>query len=118
VLDKFTASYVEAALWASTDNDGEPLDKHYTIDDIAVPALGHMFDDARIFVHENWDLVKYHPSRAGHDFWLTRNRHGAGFWDGHWGEDGDRLTEAALQFAEETLYVGDDGLIYSSETGL
>lgn len=25
-------------------------------------------------------------SRAGHDLWLTRNGHGAGFWDGDWPE--------------------------------
>ena len=48
----------------------------------------------------------------GHDFWLTRNREGAGFWDGFWGEDGDTLTELAQEFPEVDVYVGDDGLLY------
>lgn len=36
--------------------------------------------------------------RAGHDFWLTRQEHGAGFWDRGLGELGNRLTEAAKSF--------------------
>jgi hypothetical protein len=52
---------------------------------------------------------------AGHDFWLTRNGHGAGFWDGDLSEDvGNALTEAAKKFGECHLYVGDDGQIYTS----
>ena len=52
-------------------------------------------------------------SHAGHDFWLTRNRHGAGFWDGDLPEDiGEKLTSASKAFGEFNLYIGDDGLIY------
>lgn len=37
--------------------------------------------------------------RAGHDFWLTRNGHGAGFGDGDWPEEaGEKLSEAARSF--------------------
>lgn len=50
--------------------------------------------------------------QAGHDFWLTRNGHGCGFWDGDWPEVGDKLTAIAKQFPEVTAYLGDDGLIY------
>jgi hypothetical protein len=50
---------------------------------------------------------------AGHDFWLTRNGHGAGFWDGDWPEPlATVLTDAAHAFGELSPYVGDDGLIY------
>jgi hypothetical protein len=49
---------------------------------------------------------------AGHDFWLTRNHHGAGFWDRDLGEVGEQLTEAAQTYKEVDLYVGDDGKIY------
>jgi hypothetical protein len=52
--------------------------------------------------------------RAGHDFWLTRCGHGAGFWDGDWPEPyATMLTDAAKAFGEVDLYVGDDGMIYS-----
>jgi hypothetical protein len=51
---------------------------------------------------------------AGHDFWLTRNHHGCGFWDRGLGELGDQLTKASQQFDEIDLYVGDDGKLYFS----
>ena len=52
--------------------------------------------------------------RAGHDFWLTRNHHGAGFWDGDWPEpQATALTDAAHAFGERNLYLGDDGRIYA-----
>lgn len=53
-------------------------------------------------------------SAAAHDFILTRNGHGTGFWDsGRWHEPwGDRLTELCRKFGEIYCYVGDDSLIY------
>jgi hypothetical protein len=51
---------------------------------------------------------------AGHDFWLTRVGHGAGFWDGDWPKNGDALTEICKKYKEIDLYVGDDGKIYGS----
>ena len=50
---------------------------------------------------------------GGHDLLLTRNHHGAGFWDGDWPKGvGKRLTDAADRLGEVYPYVGDDGLIY------
>lgn len=49
---------------------------------------------------------------AGIDFWLTRNGHGAGFWDRGLGDVGTRLTCAAHNYGSVDLYAGDDGLIY------
>jgi hypothetical protein len=94
-LDKFTTAYIEAALWSSMDEStpagGQPMDANYTITDIQ--------DDV---------------SLAGHDFWLTRNHHGAGFWDGDWPECvGEKLTEASHSCGEMNLYIGDDGRVYS-----
>ena len=49
---------------------------------------------------------------AAHDFILTRNHHGAGFWDGDWFEPfGSLLTDLALTFPELELYLDDDGLV-------
>ena len=39
-------------------------------------------------------------AQAGHDFWLTRNGHGAGFWDGDWPKYGDMFTKIAESFGE------------------
>lgn len=33
--------------------------------------------------------------KGGADFWFSRNGHGAGFWDGAWGEDGQLLHDMA-----------------------
>lgn len=49
----------------------------------------------------------------GHDFWLTRAGHGAGFWDGDLPEElGERLTQASKAAGNREPYIGDDGLIY------
>lgn len=49
---------------------------------------------------------------AGHDFWLTRNGHGAGFWDRGIGDLGDRLTAMSKPYGGANLLVGDDEQIH------
>lgn len=50
---------------------------------------------------------------AGHDFWLTRAGHGAGFWDGDLPQAlGERLTAASKAMGEREAYVNDDNLIH------
>lgn len=61
-----------------------------------------------------------HPDHEGdpwnavaHDFILTRNHHGCGFWDGKWAKPWNVvLTELAIKFGDLELYLGDDNLIY------
>lgn len=113
-LDTFHRAYIEAALWSSTDEDGEPLDGLYTADDLAPATLAQMVEDCADFHATNGGDIASNPARAGHDFWFTRNRHGAGFWDGDWPHDtGKRLTEMSHPYGSVDLYVGDDGLIYA-----
>ena len=47
------------------------------------------------------------PGQAGHDFALTRNGHGAGFWDHGAVEAGNVLTDSALGFGEHHLEITD-----------
>jgi hypothetical protein len=122
-LDAFTHAYVTAALWSSTDDEGEPLDSRYDVSDLAADVLQAMVTDCAAFQaqcgalltdenckYRGCDVVEY----AGHDFWLTRNGHGAGFWDGEWIEPAASvLDEAARKFGQCDLYVGDDGMIYA-----
>lgn len=118
LLDEFLSSYVEAALWSSTDESdpetgGDPMDDNYGADDLAPETLSEMRGDALDFMQENMEDIWEDISQAGHDFWLTRAGHGAGFWDGDWPEEaGKRLTEASKAFGEYRLYIGDDGNIY------
>jgi len=50
--------------------------------------------------------------RVGHDLWLTRNGHGAGFWDRGWREFGNTLSEIARGMGSVDAYRGDDHLVY------
>ncbi|MBS3648823.1 hypothetical protein KEU06_09415 [Pseudaminobacter sp. 19-2017] len=64
----------------------------------------------------------YCREHAGHDFWLTRNGHGAGFWDRYKSSDDqpdvkaafDRLSDAAKAKGECWATYGDDGKVYQS----
>lgn len=115
---EFLKHYIMAALWSTNDNadesGGEPLDKNYGAEDIAPETLAKMKADCEKFQAENADDLATRETKFGaHDFWLSRNGHGAGFFDGDWPEEtGDRLQEKARQFGEINLYVGDNGLIY------
>lgn len=123
-MDEFTKSYIETALWSSCDANDEPLDHHYEIEDISESCLAQMIADCKAFQQNNAQwltfqnlMVSEHSGsalvRGGHDFWLTRNGHGAGFWDGDWSiEAGIALTEASKSFGNVELYVGDDEKIY------
>lgn len=128
-LDEFTQGYLECALWSSTDNTneqgGDPLDDNYDISDLALETMQQAVEDCKAFQADNasdleeaYGLYQHsaewtHESQAGHDFWLTRNGHGVGFWDRDIGEVGDRLSEASRKCGEVNLSVGDDGKIYS-----
>jgi hypothetical protein len=112
-LDDVLTAYVKCALWSSTDDDGEPLDGLYTVDDIAPEALADMRTDVADFVSSNAaDLDGIDDGQIGRDFWLTRCGHGAGFWDRGLGDVGDRLTASAKPYGESDLYIGDDGRVY------
>lgn len=124
-LDDFTRAYIECALWSSVDDECEPLDANYDESDIAPETLAAMIADCERFQNDNADFIdddsclrsneEWNASQlAGHDFWLTRNGHGTGFWDsGRWREPAaSKLTKSADRFREVELYVGDDGLIY------
>lgn len=113
-FDKFTEAYIVCALWSSTGDDEEPLDNDYGMEDIAPDSLASMVEDCRDFQESNAaDLEGLDTEQCGHDFWLTRNGHGAGFWDRGLGELGDKLSEAAKAYGSCDLIVGDDGLIHA-----
>jgi hypothetical protein len=118
-MDAFTTSYIETALWSTTDNanasGGSPLDDNYGVDDIAGPTLARMIEDCAAFQEANVKHIGDRDEQAGYDFWLTREGHGAGFWDGDWDEPGATvLTDAAHAYGSFDLYVGDDGKVYGA----
>ena len=105
--DEFTEAYVNAALWSSTDDEGTPLDSQYGLDDISSETLATMVKDCKDFQRKYGHLFEGNESQAGHDFWLTRNGHGAGFWDRpevYGQRRADALSDAAQKYGEVYLY--------------
>ncbi len=115
-LDRFTAQYIETALWSSTyGEDDTPMDDTYDIPHFSIEAIETIKADCARFQSENSKTIDQceDTETCGHDFWLTRNRHGAGFWDGDYPEEiGEALTEASHRFGESNLYIGDDEQVH------
>lgn len=119
-LDPFTRAYIEAALWSSTDDDEEPIDAEYDIEDISNESIERIALDCARFQARYYHLWEgcetgrgeYDIDEAsGHNFWLNRNGHGTGFWDstevyGH--ENAEQLDDASHSFGECSVFVSDD----------
>jgi hypothetical protein len=99
-LDEFTSAYVAALFWTDnavgvTTDEWQAIDDHdegsipgdVDVRDLAPDALAGIVADCLDFQAKAADLLilaevrGYGLERAGHDFWLTRNGHGTGFWD-------------------------------------
>lgn len=130
-LDDFTRAYIECAIWCECNPDNDELSDK-SEDDLAPETLGAMIADCQRFQVQHSALLKsayamqhnssrdglldYTPSSAGHDFWLSRNGHGAGFFDRGLGDIGEALSNACgfrTNYDTVTLYAGDDGKIYA-----
>ena len=112
-LNTFQRAYFECAIWSSTGDDGEPLDEDYDITDFHPETWDKMKEDCDEFQETNKELLEdLDPSQSGDDFWLTRNGHGAGFWDRGLGKIGEKLSEMCKLEGSIDLYVGDDKKIY------
>ncbi len=110
--------YLETALWSETDDDGHPLDDDYGIEDIYPSTLAAMVSDWRNFKDHATSLgiLGEDPDgNAPHDFFLSRNGAGAGFFDRpeYYGEEqAEALQKLAKRYGEYNLLVGDDGMIH------
>ena len=111
-FESFFEGFLECIQWAGIMDDtesGEPSDKAKSAN-VTKAAVRAMKKDCLAFFEENFvDLCEYaqeyQPSEgydpwecAGHDFYLTRCGHGAGFWDRGLGELGDRLSKASKAY--------------------
>lgn len=124
---EFVDGYTEALKWStSCDHAGEEYEDMQAFE-FSPKMAGQIADECGAFFTANHaDLIEAAAAYeekgtngytgmgyAGHDFWLTRAGHGAGFWDGDLPEElGERLTEASNTAGNREPYIGDDGLIY------
>lgn len=100
--EAFTTAYIQAIYSTETgDNEQPPADAELT------PLCNaHCLNQCAAFWRAYEDLIVaagVDPSQAGHDFWLTRNGHGVGFWDRPeiYGEElADQLTRASKACGE------------------
>lgn len=121
--EAFMRGYVEAMLWANTfverpgEDESESEDVRYWYQSpgrwwedtpVALDDAGE-FWNAFAYVILSLDYYREHGmDYAGHDFALTRNGHGAGFWDRGLGEIGDMLTEECKPYGEHSVYISVD----------
>ena len=96
----------------------KPID-NFTREDIDDNSLIDAYTDIKKFVELagkepfEYALEELGLERIGHDIWLTRNRHGAGFFDHSFDDDIElSLMNAAQKLGEKSLYVGDDMRLY------
>lgn len=150
-LDEFTQGYIEALFFTETEpgttervqsfgrvwnhETDSSLPGDVGFGEFAPDALAKIIADCKAYQEANAALLErayqltadglaYSPERAGHDFWLTRNGHGAGFWsreftndDGESDRDiGDELAATCghrgKAFGEVWATFGDDGKVY------
>lgn len=120
-LTEFTEGYTECLIWQGLDwtpcdsdqsAEPEPLEEAgYSVDDIESTSLAAIEAECEDFYTANLTALESAHSEGmrwdylGHDFCLTRNHHGAGFWDRGLGELGKALTEAAHPYGESGEYV-------------
>lgn len=113
-LDSFTRGYLECALW-TTDPCPMPGEwsarDGWSLDNIEPSALAQAVSDCADFQTANRaDLDAVTESfgaddaQHGHDFWLTRNGHGAGFWDRGYGVLGRKLSDAARVYGSVDVF--------------
>jgi len=79
-LQEMVNAYMECARWSSSDGDYDILDEFEFAEGEEIEAM----KDCKAFVDNNISLVKEYMQsntfeQLGHDLWLTRNEHGAGF---------------------------------------
>lgn len=110
-LNAMIDAYVVAMLWSSVGEDGEPLDKDFDFDDLTPRCAKACAVDCAVFLQTVAHILPadIDYGQVGHDFWLTRNGHGAGFWDRpevYGGQDiADLLTKIAGCSRELHCYV-------------
>lgn len=106
-LEQVLSGYLDCLVWTMSENDNEG----YTVDDIENSSKCKLEEDLSDFLmyanDECWEVMNNHSWQwpdIGHNFALTRNGHGTGFWDRGLGDVGDTLTTKSESFGSLDLY--------------
>lgn len=118
-LNEMTEQYAATMVWVGhdwtrmVDGNPTPLDENYDVSNIDDEAMDRMRSECAAFLDTAWaeypECQTLEAEQMGHDFALTRNGHGTGFWDRGLGELGDALTELTKPYGESELFPCEDG---------
>lgn len=120
-LDAFTAGYMDAMEWLLPEEyGGNGVSTPDRMTGFARSTLVKAKRECAAFQVENAELLGRfceltgkNLDSAGHDFFLTRNRHGTGFWDRGTGDVGDALSEACRKYSETYEFLSSRGKLIS-----
>lgn len=115
-IETFERAYIEALIWTATTEAGETLDQAgYDGDDLSDEARQSIREDVEDFLGAHVAIIREldykddhgygNIALAGHDFLLTRQGQGVGFWDRGLGEIGQSLTLAAHVYGDTSVWV-------------
>jgi hypothetical protein len=129
LLEEMVNGYLECALWSTHayleegEENPKTWDEHnYAVSDISEKGMKQATEDCEAFLKEALPLLTEEEKRdtphyswesyLGHNFWLTREGHGAGFWDGRY-ENGDALTKLCKPWgnASDSMCLNEEGEI-------
>lgn len=132
LLTNLVDAYLETGLWSESCNGTADHEDHvhtyadrpedcdasleymnYGVDDVSDTARVEATADCEAFLTSIRDerpdvLAHLSLEDIGHNFWLTRNGHGTGFWDrGLPGDMGQWLTDLSRPYGTVSMYVHD-----------
>jgi len=106
-IEEITKHYLIAAIWAEGGLDD------YVTSDVDTASYHKAYDDCKAFVEKahRW-LGGISDEQIGHDILLTRNGHGAGFWNRGYSEEvGEKLSNIAKEMGEVYTFERDGKIV-------
>jgi hypothetical protein len=105
-------------------NENDSLDDHFGIEDFTEESLRKAqseLDDWFDHIEElglTEKVAEYNDDDyVAHDFWLTRNGHGAGYWDGDYGDElGRTLTDECKPYGGQHVWVDESGYLHLEDS--
>ena len=108
-MNTITKHYLSCLAWTATDEEGESLDHLQFSNEAELKAEKEVNDFVELIQNEGIEWQNYmDDEQFGHDFALTRNGHGAGFWDRGLGELGTVLSDWARTYGSTDVYLNKD----------
>lgn len=113
---------LESLLSGFTDDNGNIIDYIGIVSDELKDTLTKDYQEFLRQLPESFDPEDHYIGSAtgpgseqlAHDYIMTHNHEGCGFWDGDWSKDASLILKILAQAKPEIdVYLDDDGLIYA-----